>query len=188
MPFLILLLFIGIPIAEIALLIKVADIIDLWPTIALIVLTAALGVFLLRRQGLSSLARAQKSLNEGRLPVESISDAAGLLLAGAFLLTPGLLTDSLGFALLIPAVRHGLARHLFNRVRNAASVRVDVFDMQADMDPQTRARPFDPFKNSKPETGPDAPIIEGEIVKPKKPANDRSSKTTPAQKRSPWNR
>ena len=161
MPYLVLLLFIALPIAEIAVLIKVADLINLWPTIALIVLTAVIGVYLLRLQGLSALARAQRTLNEGRLPVDSISDAVGLMLAGAFLLTPGLITDTLGFALLIPAFRHGLAKWLFKRVRRSQNIKVDIFgEGRGD-----EGGPFDPF-GSAPSKRPrgNGPVIEGEII------------------------
>ncbi len=187
MPLLILLLFIALPIAEIAVLIKVAEFIDLWPTILLIVMTAVIGVALLRMQGLSSLARAQSTLNEGRLPVDSITDAVGLMLAGAFLLTPGLITDSLGFALLIPAVRHGIARHLFNRVRNAADVRVDMF-----ADEQTPGRGQNPFAGpDRPQPRREGPVIEGEVISGDEP--DQTSKDLPSggrrnNKGSPWNR
>jgi len=186
MPLLILLLFIGLPIAEIAVLIKVADVIELGPTIGLIIFTAVIGVALLRRQGLSSMMRAQNSLNEGRLPVDSISDAVGLLLAGAFLLTPGLITDSLGFALLIPAVRHGIASHMFKKAASSRNVHVDMFGMNTPKGPQ--GNPFEGFPRGQgtppPPSGP-GPVIEGEVIEP-----TTSSKAEPGANddKSPWNR
>ena len=189
MPFLILALFIGLPIAEIAVLIKVADYIDLWPTILLIVLTAVIGVYLLRLQGLSSLARAQTSLNEGRLPVNSITDAVGLMLAGAFLLTPGLITDTLGFALLIPAVRHGLASYFFNKAKNSANIKVDMFG-EAPSDPNPRdpfgADPFGADHDTRPRR--EGPVIEGEVIEPQ-PKSDKRKKSNgrSSNKSSPWN-
>jgi UPF0716 protein FxsA len=190
MPLLILLLFIALPIAEIAVLIKVADVIELWPTILLIVMTAVIGVALLRMQGLSSIARAQQSLNEGRLPVNSITDAVGLMLAGAFLLTPGLITDSLGFALLIPAVRHGIARHIFNKTRNSANVRMDIFGASSEQ--HGGRNPFDPFNPhspTKPSSG--GPVIEGKVIEPEHSANDNKDDRSSDDKNdehSPWNR
>ncbi len=184
MPFLILAVFIGLPIAEIAVLIKVADFINLWPTILLIVLTAVIGVFLLRLQGLSSLARAQTSLNEGRLPVNSITDAVGLMLAGAFLLTPGLITDTLGFALLIPAVRHGLASYFFNKAKKSANIKVDMFG-----EPPRDQNPRDPFgADYNPRTRAPGPVIEGEVIEPQ-PKSDQNNKSTSNSddKSSPWN-
>ena len=186
MPFLILLLFIGLPIAEIAVLIKVADVIDLWPTILLIILTAVIGVYLLRLQGLSSIARAQSSLNEGRLPVNSITDAVGLLLAGAFLLTPGLITDTLGFALLIPAVRHGLAGLLFKKVQSSSGFKADIFGMDKD---GNNPDPFNPGHSpSSPQGG---TVIEGEVITPAskkqdKPEQNKQSDDQTPRKSSPW--
>ncbi len=183
MPFLILALFIGLPIAEIAVLIKVADYIDLWPTILLIVFTAVIGVYLLRLQGLSSLARAQTSLNEGRLPVNSITDAVGLMLAGAFLLTPGLITDTLGFALLIPAVRHGIAGYFFNKAKKSANIKVDIFGEAPG--PQSH----DPFGTSdQPRPRSEGPIIEGQVIEPQpKPGKSKKTKGRSSDKSSPWN-
>ncbi|MCP4936908.1 MAG: FxsA family protein [bacterium] len=179
MPLLILALFISLPIAEIALLIKVADYIDLWPTILLIILTAVIGVYLLRLQGLSSLARAQTSLNEGRLPVNSITDAVGLMLAGAFLLTPGLITDTLGFALLIPAVRHGIASYFFNKAKKSANIKVDMFgDGPHD---QNHPDPFAADYDTRPRK--EGPIIEGEMIESEPSSNKNKS---PQNGKSPW--
>ncbi len=186
MPLLILILFIAIPIAEIAVLIKVADIIDLWPTVLLIISTAVIGVWLLRRQGLGAMARAQQTLNAGRLPVDSITDAVGLMLAGAFLLTPGLITDSLGFALLIPAVRHGLAGWLFNKARQSANVKVGIFGETNRTSPFEQSGNNDSFGSRRPSSSaPGGPVIDGEIIEPEKASPD-----TPDRKnrKSPWSR
>lgn len=108
-----LLIFIAVPLLEIALLVKAGDSFGFWPTIAIIVVTAILGTLMLRWQGISVLMRAQDALREGRIPVESVADGAFLLLAGAFLLTPGLITDSLGFAFMVPKVRRWLGKKIF---------------------------------------------------------------------------
>lgn len=105
MGFILLILFIGVPVIEIAVFIQVGDVIGLWPTLIIVILTAILGTALLRQQGLSTLMRAQTSMNEGRLPAEEIFDGVCLLLAGAFLLTPGFVTDSVGFLLFFPPFR-----------------------------------------------------------------------------------
>lgn len=125
MKLLILLLFIAVPLAEIAVFIKVGEVIGLAATIALVIATAVIGVALLKRQGLAALERAQQSVDAGELPVESVVDGVALLVAGAFLLTPGLITDTAGFLLLVPAFRHGFARWLMARVK--ASGRIDVW-------------------------------------------------------------
>lgn len=126
MRILLLLVFIGVPLAEIAVFIKVGEIIGIAATIALVVLTAIVGVALLRQQGLAVLARAQAALDAGELPVDSVIDGVCLLLAGAFLLTPGLLTDVAGFLLLIPAFRRGLARWVLTKIRESDRFEVHV--------------------------------------------------------------
>lgn len=106
MPLILLTLFIAVPIIEIGIFIEIGGIIGLWPTLGTIVLTAIVGSFLIRQQGLAMLGQAQESIAAGRLPVREIFDGVCLLVAGAFLLTPGFLTDSLGAFLLIPVARH----------------------------------------------------------------------------------
>ena len=119
MGLIILAVFIGVPIVEIAVFIEVGGWLGLWPTIAVIVGTAMAGTAMLRHQGLSVLARAQQSLARQELPVAEIVDGVCLLLAGALLLTPGFVTDALGFVLMVPGLRHALMgpmlRHLAAR-------------------------------------------------------------------------
>ncbi|KKJ77126.1 hypothetical protein WH95_08610 [Kiloniella litopenaei] len=111
-----LILFIGIPLLEIAVLIQVGDQIGLWSTIGLIILTAVIGTGMLRHQGIATLANAQKQLNQGAVPAKELFDGLCLLAAGALLLTPGFVTDSIGFALLIPPVRELLRNTLGQRI------------------------------------------------------------------------
>jgi UPF0716 protein FxsA len=99
------LIFVGVPILEIGLFIQVGGVIGLWPTLAIVVLTALAGTLLVRIQGLQALARLQESLERGGDPVQPIAHGALILVAGILLLTPGFFTDSLGLALLIPPVR-----------------------------------------------------------------------------------
>ncbi len=96
---------IAMPIVEIAVFIQVGEQIGLFNTIAIVVLTAIAGTALLRWQGLSVLARAQESLRENRFPVEEIFDGLCLVFAGALLLTPGFVTDTIGFLLFLAPVR-----------------------------------------------------------------------------------
>lgn len=124
MKLIILLIFIGIPLAEIAVFIWVGDIIGIGATVALVILTAIIGVALLKRQGLAALERAQRTIDAGELPVDSVIDGVCLLVAGAFLLTPGLITDTAGFLLLLPALRHGLGRWVMTKVKESGSVKV----------------------------------------------------------------
>ena len=126
MPIL-LLIFIVVPLAEIAVFIKVGEAIGLGYTIAIVVITAIVGTALLRAQGFAAFQRAQNTLSEGRIPVDSVVDAVSLLTAGAFLLTPGMITDTLGFLLFFPAFRHGLAKWLFKKMAGRANFDVNIF-------------------------------------------------------------
>lgn len=116
MGFVILLAFIAIPLIEIAVFIEVGGFIGLWWTLAIVVGTALGGTFMLRRQGLSTLRRAQGQMAEGRMPLREVFDGLCLLVAGALLLTPGFVTDLAGALLLMPPVRlflgHLVARHI----------------------------------------------------------------------------
>lgn len=116
MGLIILALFIGVPIVEIAVFIEIGGWIGLWPTIAVVVGTAVAGTTMLRHQGLSVLARAQSALARQELPVAEIVDGVCLLLAGAFLLTPGFVTDAFGFVLMVPVLRQALARPVLRYV------------------------------------------------------------------------
>jgi UPF0716 protein FxsA len=107
---------IGLPLLEIALFIEVGGWIGLWPTLALIVLTAVIGAWLLRQQGLAVLLRAQRQLAEGTLPVVEVFEALCLVVAGALLLTPGFFTDAVGAILLVPAARRALYRQVRHRL------------------------------------------------------------------------
>lgn len=102
------LLFIVVPIAEMFVLIKVGSAIGALPTILLVCLTAFIGVVLLRQQGFSALARAQQRMQGGQLPAAELITGVCLAAGGAMLLTPGFITDTFGFMLLIPATRHAL--------------------------------------------------------------------------------
>ena len=108
MPLLI--IFILVPMAELAVLFKVGSIIGALWTFALIFLTAMIGVNLLRRQGLATLMRANERMQQGGLPAQELAEGFLLALAGALLLTPGFITDACGFALLVPALRGQMAR------------------------------------------------------------------------------
>lgn len=96
---------VGVPIGEIAILIKVGKIIGFWETIGTVILTALIGTHLLRRQGLAILRKAQASMDENRFPVDEVFDGLCLLFAGALLLTPGFITDAIGLALFVAPFR-----------------------------------------------------------------------------------
>ena len=102
------LLFIVVPLVEIYLLLEVGGIIGAVPTIGLVVLTAAAGATLVRAQGFSTIRQVRRSMEAGEIPAVAIVEGIFLLVAGALLLTPGFLTDAVGFGCLIPPLRRGL--------------------------------------------------------------------------------
>jgi len=109
---LLLILFIVVPIVEIALFIEIGGWIGLWPTLGLIVATAVIGSLLLRRQGLTMLMTIRDKLNRGEAPRRELIEGVFLVLAGALLLTPGFFTDVVGFLLLVPILRGWAADRL----------------------------------------------------------------------------
>ena len=95
-----------IPIIEIYLLIEIGSMFGALAAVILVIFTGFLGAFLARMHGLHTLYRIQESLREGRMPSGELLDALLIVIAGLVLLTPGFLTDSAGFLLLIPATRN----------------------------------------------------------------------------------
>lgn len=105
-------LFVLIPLIELALLVQLGQVVGLWPTIALVALTGVLGATLARAEGLRTLARFQSEVAAGRMPGGTLLDGLCILVGGAFLLTPGLLTDLAGFSLLVPFSRRWIQRRI----------------------------------------------------------------------------
>ncbi|MEQ8440719.1 MAG: FxsA family protein [Alphaproteobacteria bacterium] len=124
MPFLILALFIGVPIAEIALFIEVGERIGLGWTLIAILATAVAGTWLVRQQGLAVLNRVRSEMDQNRMPVGEVLSGVCILVAGALLLTPGFLTDTLGFILLIPPFRAALGRGVVEALRRSGRFHV----------------------------------------------------------------
>ncbi|MCH9013431.1 MAG: FxsA family protein [Proteobacteria bacterium] len=118
--------FIGVPLVEIAVFVEVGGAIGLWPTLGLVVLTAVLGAWQLRAQGLATLMRARNQVERGALPTRELFDGACLLVAGALLLTPGFVTDAAGFLLFFPPVRDILLGLLARHVQTRMQTRVFV--------------------------------------------------------------
>lgn len=98
-------LFLLVPLVEIFFLIQVGQVIGAGWTIFLVVATAVIGAFLLRLQGFQTLHRAQRTMQQGQLPATEMLEGLCLLVSGALLLTPGFVTDTMGFLLLMPPVR-----------------------------------------------------------------------------------
>ena len=114
--------FVVVPIVEIAVFIEVGDRIGLWWTLGLVILTAIVGTSLLRSQGLATLSRAQASLQRNEAPVAEVFDGLCLLVAGALLLTPGFVTDSVGLVLFAPPVRAALMSWIWGALRRRGGI------------------------------------------------------------------
>lgn len=158
----ILLLFIAVPIIELALLIELGRNIGFWWTITIVILTAVIGTAVLQRQGLQTFARINQELSSGKPPIMPVVEGMFLLLSGAFLLTPGVLTDSIGFLFLIPPVRQAIAKWSLKRFVSSASVHVHMSGMESDRpNPQQHGHPSGPTHGH---FG-GGPVIDGEYVR-----------------------
>ena len=160
MPFLILLfLFVFVPVTEISLLINVGKTIGGFNTIAFVIFTAVLGAYLVRQQGIATIFNLQQEMNSGCIPAMQLAEGVALLFAGAVLLTPGFITDAIGFALLTPPLRRGLIRWVMQKgvIKASSKARGGVFNGGFNAH-QTSHHP----SNNK-----DSKIIEGEYREPK---------------------
>ena len=110
-----LIIFITVPLIEMVVLIQVGGLIGAIPTVALVVLTATIGIWLLKLEGLATLARVQEKLDQGQIPGTELLEGIMLLVGGALLLTPGFITDVMGFTCLLPGLRRPLARWMIQR-------------------------------------------------------------------------
>jgi UPF0716 protein FxsA len=124
------LLFIIVPVLEMWVLIQVGTQIGALATIGLVLLTAVIGINLLRQQGISTLWRAQQRMNSGEMPVQEMVEGLLLAIGGALLLTPGFMTDAIGFCCLLPGIRQlfvaRLAKHfILAQSRQSAGFQAD---------------------------------------------------------------
>ena len=104
------LLFIFIPIIEITIFISIGSNIGILNTIAIILITALVGIFLVRRQGMSLLFNAQKNMSQGIMPTEEIKGGIFLLISGLLLITPGFFTDCIGFSMFLKPVQDFISK------------------------------------------------------------------------------
>jgi len=169
------LLFIIVPIIEITLLIQVGQAIGAWYTVGLVVMSAFVGVNMLRYQGLSTLARAQQRANQGEIPGSEMVEGIVLAVGGALLVTPGFVTDVIGFCCLIPYTRQGLAKAMISRFTVVAMHHQQSPFMGAgfpppggEPDPSPESPESDtkysdsPFKKDKPSRPQSGDVIDGE--------------------------
>lgn len=114
------LIFAVIPMVELSLLIKIGSIIGTMNTIMIVILTAVIGAYMVRMEGIGVWFRIQKSLMEGIFPAEELIDGIMILIAGAVLLTPGFVTDILGFLMVFPLsrgfIKNILKKYFENRI------------------------------------------------------------------------
>jgi UPF0716 protein FxsA len=112
--------FIGIPLVEIGLLIQVGSVIGTLPTLAIIIVTAIVGAYMVRAQGLATAQSARRTLSQGQVPLAEVFDGVCLFASGMLLLTPGFVTDSVGGLLLVPLFRQWLRGMLVRRLLDTA--------------------------------------------------------------------
>ncbi len=112
-------LFVLLPAIELALLVQVDNLIGFWPTIGLILATGFVGSLLARREGLSVWRRLNQRMNQGGLPGKELIDGVIILVAGALLITPGVLTDVIGFLGLLPPTRALIRTLVLKRIERA---------------------------------------------------------------------
>ncbi|HHJ34955.1 MAG TPA: FxsA family protein [Gammaproteobacteria bacterium] len=150
------LLFIIIPLVELYFIIVVGEAIGAFWTVILVILTAVIGVNLLRVQGMSTLAKAQRNMAQGQIPAMEMMEGIALAVAGVLLITPGFITDTLGFLCLIPASRQAIIRYLMTkgRVRTGFSAGPGGFQQG-----QNRSSESEPHDTARPKVG---RTIEGE--------------------------
>ena len=115
------LIFIVMPIIEVAVLIQIGQVIGVWWTVALVVTTAFIGVNMLRVQGLATLTRANWRMQSGQIPAQEMMEGVFLAIGGALLLTPGVITDVFGFLCLIPVTRIWMVKAMQVRFISAVS-------------------------------------------------------------------
>lgn len=120
-----LLLFIIVPIIELVLFMVVGRSLGIKPTLAMILLTGFLGAVLTKSQGGQAIANFRTAMASGQMPHREIVDGLLILIAGAVLLTPGFLTDAIGFALLIPSARALIRGRIANRLAKSMPMQVD---------------------------------------------------------------
>ncbi|MGS0692123.1 FxsA family protein [Shewanella sp. 30m-9] len=117
MFFILLLIFVLVPVMELSVLIRVGEVLGSWTTVALVIFTAVVGVSLVRTQGISTLMQVQQKLARGEAPGQEIVEGMMLAVAGLLLLIPGFVTDFLGLVLLTPFMRIPVARFFYKRMQ-----------------------------------------------------------------------
>jgi UPF0716 protein FxsA len=117
------LLFIALPIVELALLVWLGSVLGFWPTMGLVVLTGVAGAAMARASGLKVVQQIRAEIAAGRMPVDHMMDGLLVLVGGVLLLTPGILSDLFGIALLVPSTRSLIRRVVQKKLRKLVDTR-----------------------------------------------------------------
>ncbi|TMM41439.1 FxsA family protein [Colwellia ponticola] len=141
-------LFIIIPIIEITVIMQVGALLGLWPTVAIVILSAWLGAKYVRQQGLATLQSVQTKMAQGEMPSGEIVTGLMLLVAGVLLVTPGFVTDIFGLLLLIPGVRAAIGRKV------QAHIKVNQFGASASFHQEATGNVYEHEKTADPFTSP----------------------------------
>ncbi len=157
-------LFVIIPIIEITLLINVGQLIGVWYTVGLVLLSAFVGVNMLRYQGLATLGRAQQKMAQGEMPQQEMIEGLVLAVGGALLITPGFFTDIIGFCCLVPFTRIGFIKLVSHRFKTAMSSRMSsgMSGTAGFSNMHDQQNPFSQQQRGQQNTG---DVFEGEYVK-----------------------
>ena len=148
---LMLILFIGVPLIEIYVIIQVGQAIGAWWTILLLVLDSIFGTWLIRHEGARAWRALREALDSGRMPAKELADGALILIGGTLMLAPGFVTDGFGVLMILP-----VTRPLFRRLlTGVVAKRLVVLGPTGPMGPGTAQRPG---------PDPDGPVIRGEVV------------------------
>ena len=165
------LLFAILPIVEIALLVQVGGIIGGWNTIGLVILTAFIGAYFVKREGIATLQTAQAKMQRNELPGKEMVEGLMLVVAGILLVTPGLITDVLGFMFALPGSRHLIASQLSKHMKLRVVTQAGGFNQQAGgFNQQSGGAEYNPFENpfnqqqsGKPGSSDNGDVLEGEF-------------------------
>ena len=168
MPLVLFALFVLIPILEIGTFIQVGSVVGLPLTLLGILLTAVIGAFLVRQQGFKALNDARENMAQQKSPVEQVIHGVFILIAGLLLLTPGFLTDSIGFLFLIPPLRLSIAHKVWAWIKANGSIDIKTGGISGN--------PYNTSSHSQRDRV-DGTIIDGEVVKVK----ETSKSDTPWQ-------
>lgn len=144
-----------LPLLEIALLVKFAQWVGIWLTLAEVIGSAILGVGILQQQGFAMVRRTQEAMMRGEPPVGAMLEGAMTAMAGGLLIMPGLLTDAIGLLLIIPPVRHFIARRLAAGMFGAADIDVEVYEAERRYEQRPGSRTHEPDGGG--------PVIEGDF-------------------------